>query len=266
MVMPEERVEDQGDVIIEQLNYGLLDFEEAQYLYGNDKAFFEHLLSSDEWLIEDLFACGDLKNPKVFEVIKNIALDAYKSFPDFDVPLDCLPNKLQLDKEVVLAAVSNNPEELEIAPSVFKDDKEVVMEAVLGDGSTLQFASPRLKDDKEVVMEAISNASDAFSCASKRLHDDKEVALAAISHNGRYIEYVSERLIDDKEFIMAVLSSNGDYLKYASLNLRDDREVVLAAVSNSNGDDAVFSHASKRLLNDKCNIPLDLKGIILKGY
>ena len=166
--MPEERVEDQEGVIIEQLSYGLLDFEEAQYLYGNDKAFFEHLLSSHEWLFEDLCACGDLKNPKVFEIIKNIALDAYESFPDFDVPLDCLPNKLQLDKEVVLAAVSNNPEELEIAPRVFKNDKEVVMEAVKSghrDGwfdntnfeSVLEHVSEELKSDKEFVMAMVEN-------------------------------------------------------------------------------------------------------------
>ena len=98
--MPEDRVETQEEVIIEQFSYGLLDFKEAKDLYGDDKGFFEHLLSSDEWSIGDLCICVDLKDPNLFDTTKSIVLDAYKTCEDIE-DFCSLPSKLQNDKEVV---------------------------------------------------------------------------------------------------------------------------------------------------------------------
>ena len=178
MVMPEDGATTQEEIIIEQLNYGLLDLEESKDLYDDDKDFFKHLLSSGEWSIEDLCVYVDFKDPNLLDIIKNIVLDAYKSSSDLEV-LYCLPSKLQHDKKVVLTAVSSSPWELEAVPRAFKDDKEVVMAAVSVDGRTLEFASTRLKNNKEVVMAAILKGW-GFRNVSNRLQYDKEVYLPVL--------------------------------------------------------------------------------------
>ena len=246
--MPEDRVETQEEVIIEQLSYGLLDFKEAKDLYGDDKGFFEHLLSSDEWSIGDLCVCVDLKDPNLFDTTKNIVLDAYKSTPDLEV-LYYLPSKLQHDKKVVLTAVSSSPWELEAVPRAFKDDKEVVMAAVSVDGEALELASKRLRDDKEVVMAAISNSGEALIKASPRLIDDKDVVMAAIS-KGWDLCRVCERLKYDKDvYLTALLKDPSQCYVYQHYNLLElelktlptrHKEIIYEYYISNSGEEDVF--------------------------
>ena len=99
-------------------------------------------------------------------------------------------DKLKNDKEVVMAAVTQNGAALEYAPFKWKNDKEIVMLAALNSvkldlhfGSTpcdpLQHASSKLRHDKDVVMTAVAINGYALKFASAELRNDKEVIAAS---------------------------------------------------------------------------------------
>lgn len=61
--------------------------------------------------------------------------------------------ELQADKEIVMAAVEQNPNALRF--TALTDDRDVVLQAVRGNGKMLEFASEELRRDHEVVLAAI---------------------------------------------------------------------------------------------------------------
>ena len=258
MVMPEDGATTQEEIIIEQLNCGLLDLEESKDLYDDDKEFFKHLLSSGEWSIEDLCVYVDFKDPNLLDIIKNIVLDAYKSSSDFEV-LYCLPSKLQNNKEVVLAAVSNHGYAFHYASERLKNDKEVILAAVREDGCVLDDLSKRLQDDKEVVLAAVSNHGMALKCASAGLKDDKEVVMAAVSNTGSCLSFVSNRLIKDKDIYLEALRQDPESCNGCSNSVlfawdirslqRESREAVYNWFKATEEDLFILAKAKKHLLN-----------------
>ncbi len=60
-----------------------------------------------------------------------------------------------VDREVVLAAVSQHGEAIQYTYDEFKNDREVVLAAVGKNGYALRHVSARLKSDREVVLTAI---------------------------------------------------------------------------------------------------------------
>ena len=66
-------------------------------------------------------------------------------------------NSIKADREVVLAAVSNNGLALKYADDTLKADREVVLAAVSNDGWALQYADDALKAEREVILAAIQN-------------------------------------------------------------------------------------------------------------
>jgi hypothetical protein len=59
---------------------------------------------------------------------------------------------LQADKEVVLAAVTQNGLELEFASKELQNDREVVLAAIDNDKSAIEFASDNFRNDKDFLM------------------------------------------------------------------------------------------------------------------
>ena len=66
--------------------------------------------------------------------------------------------KLQEDREIVLAAVTGIGQALEYLPEGFESDKEVVLTAVQSDGKALKYASQELQEDREIVLAALKNS------------------------------------------------------------------------------------------------------------
>ena len=65
-----------------------------------------------------------------------------------------LSDKLQSDKEIVMAAVKQNAYALTYASDSLKDDKDIVIAAIKQDAGAYIFASDRLRQDEDVMHAA----------------------------------------------------------------------------------------------------------------
>ena len=152
------------------------------------------------------------------------------------------------DREVVMAAITQDGSALRYASDKLKNDREVVMAAVKKNGWAFRYASDKLKNDREVVMAAINNTGMALRYASDKLKNDREVVMAAVKECDLALQYASDELRADRDIVMAAVNNDGIALRYASNTLKDDRDVVFAAVLNYG---STLRHASERLRNDR---------------
>ena len=155
----------------------------------------------------------------------------------------CYAENMACLKDVVLAAVLNEPLALEFAGAWLQNDKEVVLEAVALDGLALEYASETLKADKDVVLVALAQNGLALQYADTVFKKDPCVQLAAVAQNGLALQYAVNF---DKDIVLKAVEQNGMSLRYAA-SFRVDKEVVLKAVSQNGeawryaGDDSLDS-------------------------
>lgn len=174
-----------------------------------------------------------------------------------DFPLlQLVPDKLKKDPEVVIAALNNNPsnlnymdkslynnkdvvlmvvqirpDNLKYASDKLKGDHEVVLKALEQPygGSYFRYASPKLRADRELVIKAFESYVWAFADADKKYYDDKEIAMihpgfALASH------FLSPRLCADRELVMAAVKEKPTSYRFASDELKADKEILLTAL------------------------------------
>ena len=80
---------------------------------------------------------------------------------------------------------------LEYASEKLQNDKEIVLAAVKQSGYALKYAANEFKNDKNVVLAAVKQNGDALEFAPE-LQGDRDVAFAAIWQGGEFaFEYVS---------------------------------------------------------------------------
>jgi WD40 repeat protein len=85
------------------------------------------------------------------------------------------------EKQKAIAAVKEDPSELENLED-FQGDKEVVMAAVTQDGVALEYASEKLQDDEAIVMAAMASNPCALEHANSRFRVDRDLVLRYIQH------------------------------------------------------------------------------------
>lgn len=109
-----------------------------------------------------------------------------------------------------------------------KNNKEIILAAVKKDGENLYYASDALKNDREVVLEAVTKTGAALRHASEEFRDDKDVVLKAIEERGLYsvFRYASDNLKADKDTVLKAIDVYVFDLKYASLELQDDYDLL----------------------------------------
>ncbi len=90
---------------------------------------------------------------------------------------------------------------LENSSGRLSDDKDVAVAAVTNDGLLLRRASVRLRDDTAVVLAAATISVDALEYASVRLRRDKDVVLAAPTQFGCSRRHASDQISDGKDAI-----------------------------------------------------------------
>jgi len=164
------------------------------------------------------------------------------------VELRYLDHVWKNDKEIALAALSQNGHALYYASDSLKNDQEFILSAVEIRGSALIYASDGLKNNEEVATIAVSNDGSALKYVSVALQGNRDVVLAAVTKDGSALEFASKALKDDRDIVLAAVSHFGLALEHASKKLKDDKEIVLAAVSN---DVATLVHASEKQKDDE---------------
>lgn len=143
-------------------------------------------------------------------------------------PLQHAPMELQFDRDFLLAVAQTKGgvRELECAPEYIWNDRDVVLAAVKNDAAALKHASGRLRGDREIVLAAVQNCGYALQYASEGLRGDREVVLAAVKTDGVALEYASEDLRGDREVVFAAVKKSTGVLRYASFDLQCDEELA----------------------------------------
>ena len=85
---------------------------------------------------------------------------------------------------------------LATAPQHVLANKEVVLAAVTQDGSALQFAAPALKADLEIVLAAVQQDGRCLKNASEACKKDKDVVLAAVRNTVYALQYSKPEALD----------------------------------------------------------------------
>lgn len=156
--------------------------------------------------------------------------------------LRTLRKRLRNDKDVVLAAVLNNPEAIEYA----RDDAcydEDVMRVVAG-----QNYKPPVSD-REQVLKAVTNDPMAITDFSE-FWDDREIMLIAVKGYGRLFVFCSDGLKDDDEVFLTAVVKNPRALDSASERIKDSKEIVLEAFRRTHEQSGawVLQFATKKVL------------------
>uniref|UniRef100_A0A7S3Q5Z5 DUF4116 domain-containing protein n=1 Tax=Chaetoceros debilis TaxID=122233 RepID=A0A7S3Q5Z5_9STRA len=109
------------------------------------------------------------------------------------------------EKKEIIRKLSIGEKILYDLPKKLKADKDVVMAAVTQDGYALQCAAEELKGDREVVLAAVTHNGQngrALKYAAEELKGDREFMLAAVTQDVRALEYAAEELKGDKEVVL----------------------------------------------------------------
>lgn len=181
---------------------------------------------------------------------KEIVIELIKEHP-WIIKMEGVDPKIYNDKEIMIEAVKQNGNLLELASSELKKDKEVVLEAIKKDGTSLQYAEPELRKDKEIVLEAIKNDGMSLQYADQELRANKEFVMQVFKQrqqqNGNkndeiyYMSDLSEKLQLDKEIQMEAIKTGSWENIFNSKNksmrigeiieeVKDNREVMLALI------------------------------------
>ena len=122
---------------------------------------------------------------------------------------------------------SNGPRE------EMKGDRELCMAAVTQDGKALQWASEEMKGDRELCTAAVAQNRRALEFASEEMKGDRELCTAAVAQDGRALQYCSEEMKGARELCTAAVAQNWEALEWAGEEMKGDRELCMAAVTQN---------------------------------
>jgi hypothetical protein len=160
---------------------------------------------------------------------------------------DSIDDKLKEDKDVLLASIRANSM-FKHVPQRFLNDREFILKCAKINGNILQYISKEFCDDEEIVTKAVKTNGFSLEYASERLRNRKKIALAAISKFGHGFQYISDELKSDKVIVTTCLTKSDDAFRY--LNEEDrDNEYFASLACYRNGYAIQF--ASERIKDNK---------------
>ncbi len=188
--------------------------------------------------------------------------------------LQYVDQKWSYNKGLVVAAVSQNPTMIKMAPVIMQNDAEVLMQIVRTNANCLLELSSNLLLDKTFILNAIDVKSSvpipklflkdrdvAAKLITKNAYSfvadpcdlcrDKEMIRLAIRHSSKWYSpfyHASNALQDDEDVVMDALAAGHRVLKAVSARLRATKSIAMLALKH---DPAALEFCSKELRNDK---------------
>lgn len=158
---------------------------------------------------------------------------------------------LRNDREVVTAAIQQDPHALIYAGANLRGDRELTLMAVAG-GLEMHNVVPELLHDKQIVLSAIEVDCKAYGSVPTEMRDDLEVAIAALKKDGMLLEHCSGVIRNDCDAVLAAVKKHALSLKYAGSEPRAKKEIVLACLSGCSWVHCgyLMKHASDELRSD----------------
>lgn len=200
--------------------FNIQDKNELQYMLRSDhrnfKSIPKHIRNSKDFAIKALSY-----NIKIFGL---------------------LDTSLQNDLDIIKILVKKRPASILDLDNSYRNNKELILLAITSNPNAIQYASERLKGDAEVVLSSFKglNAASAFQYASAELKNDLLFIKKAVQINGLIIQYVGKEIKKDKEISLLAVQQNGAALQYLFKKFKKDKEVILKAIQQ-NGDAFMFS-------------------------
>jgi hypothetical protein len=151
------------------------------------------------------------------------------------------------NKEIVLAAVTQNGQALRHASEALRGDRDVVLAALTNSPFSIDLASKGLQRDPEMILTVLRRYPAILSAERNQpnpLTANKEFMMRAVALIGVALGYASEELKADRDVVLAAVAQKGCALELASADLRDDEEVVRTAIAKQGFG---FEYASQRL-------------------
>ncbi len=169
-------------------------------------------------------ACADLleNRPEICGDIRSLVLLA--------VSLTRVSNRSPLPQGHLLKNASER----------LRNDKEVVTAAVKNEPAAMEFASETLKNDKDYLSELLDvldrfSIADCFKMFSEGVRGDKRTVLNVILKDGKCLKYASASMQDDMDVVKAAVSTNSNNIWYASERIRNEPEVMFDLIDRQTG-------------------------------
>ena len=201
---------DDKRIVLAAVGQNGMDLRFASPSFRNDRdvvlaavQFMSSRLQNDDHVVRSAILAGGSAlygaHPR-FRDDKEIMILACQSFNGL-----CLASeRLQRDKEVVLAAVFKCPQAIRHASHELRHDKDIMLQVVRLAGSLLASASPELCNDKQVVLEAVKNEGNAILYASEECRSDKEILLASVTSSPLSLAHMPADCIDADLLVCAL--------------------------------------------------------------
>ena len=108
------------------------------------------------------------------------------------------------DKNLVAAALEDDPQALAWASAALREDQRLVLPALQKDGSVLQFCGRSVRDSERMVLEATKSVPSAFQFASERIRKDQDVVWQALKLSPQHVEVLAFSLLAaDGNFVLS---------------------------------------------------------------
>jgi hypothetical protein len=156
------------------------------------------------------------------------------------IALEYVSSELVYDKELALAAVSNDGMALRYA-STFCDDRDVVNAALCQNGESLRFASDRLRADKQIAIAALKQSPSSLAHVHPSICDTIEIRLVAA------VEDKHALLVSVGEQVQDLLSGVSIDTHTLNKRLHDDITDALSFFAANNN---AFSNEAEKIVSE----------------
>jgi hypothetical protein len=142
-----------------------------------------------------------------------------------------LPELLKENKDLILALVAKNYQELEHVQDSFKNDEDIILAGFIGNPRAILFASEQIKRDQDFIFGLLRQKLQATYDISDELKNDKAFMLRVIDLDPTLSRFASNDLKKDRAFASAAIKKDGMNIAY--FDFREDRELVLEALKQN---------------------------------
>jgi hypothetical protein len=201
-------------------------------------------------------SCGKIfdKIPKEFREEKEIVIKTIKLSQDPNFFFKNISTNLREDRDVFLAACKYMNPHL-IIPQKFELDKEIILTKIKSSSNIPRSNICLFKDDKEVIYEACIFSPYLLSSASDDLQNDPEFILSIVKRNPEILQHCPGYFLSDREFILKAVMENPKSIQHSHL-FCGDKEIALLSVSKDGNN---FKYLSSELQNEQYVALVSLK-------
>ena len=216
-----------------QTKEGLIkEINESSFFFGEISDELKKDIDIAKALIKNNGSSGFDKIDPSFKTNKEILLLAYENdgggYNSNASKEDYVPSEMINDVEIVSAAVKAGWS-LDKVPENLKKNKNVLIAAVQNEPRSFEKLTDDDRNDEEILLAAMASLKarsfyTPFEFASDELKSKKELVLKVLNKNGQSLAHVNDELRKDREVVLEAAKESGYSLQHADESFRKDKE------------------------------------------